>query len=91
MNLILIAAVLGGLLAYYIYHSAPSKTEKTTKIGVNIWRLLWIPVYMLIMYSVIQSGGMIGFGAAFLATLLLVILILVFQPHKNIKQYRSQI
>lgn len=91
MNLVLIAALAGALIGYYIYKRNPEGTERKTKIGLAIWKLIWIPVYLLIMYSLVQSGDLVGVASAFIVTGILVVLFFVFRPDKDIQQYRNQI
>jgi hypothetical protein len=91
MSLVLIAALIGGILGYLLYKRNPEGTERKTKLGLTIWKLLWIPVYILILYSLIISGDIVGILSAMIITTLIVIFFLVFRPDQDIKQYRNQI
>lgn len=90
MILITIIAVLGILTGFQIYRTRREKAEKGFTLGWIIWRASFIPIYLLIVYSLLQSGGIVSIIFVFLLSVLLALYLLVFRPWEDIRDYRQQ-
>lgn len=78
MLLTIFLATVGILSAIAVYRAYPSKTDKTVKTTQLITRIIFIPLWAVIVYASVAAGGATGMAIAlivsFLATLWIVVI-----------------
>ena len=91
MSILLVAAaVAGAAIGGCLILRRPDET-KTAATGLYwVWRLAFIPLYAIVLYTIITRGGTVAIITAFIVTLAAVVYFALFRPDKKIKNFRRQ-
>lgn len=84
------AALIGAVVGFALIRAYPDKTETTTRWGLRLWRLLFVPLYAFAIYTIINTGGVLAIATAFIVTALAIVFWYVFRPDKTIQNFRTQ-